>query len=256
MNLRAPSFVAFGVCGAIACSPATPPVVDRAPPNASSAPTASSAAPSASSAAPSSGRLVAISPKVSIVLAPPWDSPPPNSRNAVDFARPEAHVLAMAEPRNDHADALRRLAQDTTDYPEPVRYVDVCGWPAFERRARRPLAAPNNAPPPKGTVMTVTIAIAIDDTYVVFSGTVTQGVSDGFADDIATLARSVRCPAAPTGQTDRDLTSLRTPAGGCCEDGLTWQGCCGTPKHGGSHQCGAPGAPCAVACVNQRACGK
>jgi hypothetical protein len=42
--------------------------------------------------------------------------------------------------------------------------------------------------------------------------------------------------------------------GECCEDGLTWKGCCDTPSNPLGHQCGSPFG-CEEPCVNQRACG-
>jgi hypothetical protein len=42
--------------------------------------------------------------------------------------------------------------------------------------------------------------------------------------------------------------------GSCCEDGLTWLGCCGTPQHGPSHTCGAPSMLCQAPCIDQHSC--
>jgi hypothetical protein len=41
----------------------------------------------------------------------------------------------------------------------------------------------------------------------------------------------------------------------CCEDGLTWSGCCGTMVNPSPHTCGDPMALCQALCVGQMSCG-
>src|SRR5690242_9469973 len=55
-------------------------------------------------------------------------------------------------------------------------------------------------------------------------------------------------PAAPDGQVE---APSQAP---CCEDGLTWQGCCGTPSNPGSHTCGNPSRFCLALCSGQTSC--
>ncbi len=47
-----------------------------------------------------------------------------------------------------------------------------------------------------------------------------------------------------------------SPGGSCCEEGLTWQGCCPTPSSPVHHRCGLPGTLCKAACGEQLACGR
>jgi hypothetical protein len=39
-----------------------------------------------------------------------------------------------------------------------------------------------------------------------------------------------------------------------CEDGLTWQGCCGTAANPQAHRCGDPSALCEAKCSAQQSC--
>jgi hypothetical protein len=43
-------------------------------------------------------------------------------------------------------------------------------------------------------------------------------------------------------------------SGECCEDGLTWRGCCGTPSFAAPHPCGST-VLCQARCDDQHACG-
>jgi hypothetical protein len=52
-----------------------------------------------------------------------------------------------------------------------------------------------------------------------------------------------------------DAASSPDANGECCEDGLTWTGCCSTPANSLAHECGSPGG-CNLVCEAQHACGK
>lgn len=117
----------------------------------------------------------------------------------------------IAETRIDHADAVRRLAEITTEYADPTELRAVGGWPAIVRRGIRKLAHPNNMPPlnpPDATV--VTIAVAVDDTIVRFEATLSVGAGAGVVGEIIAVAEMLDCATvAPPGQTERDLAQLK-----------------------------------------------
>ena len=82
----------------------------------------------------------------------------------------EAGMLIMIERRRDHNEAVRRLAEISSEYPETVSRLIIAGWPAIERRYRALMPQPGEDDMSRGNIQTsfTTTAIAVGDTVVRF----------------------------------------------------------------------------------------
>src|SRR5438874_2450212 len=58
------------------------------------------------------------------------DSAQTDSTQEVEYR--EAQMLISTEPRTSHDDALKRLSDIASSRNEPVRFVELGGWPAME----------------------------------------------------------------------------------------------------------------------------
>ena len=210
-SFRFVSLAAFVAATHVHCTPAPPavsptPGADAAAASPTPAPTPSADSDSSAGA----GDGVALTPSIKVRANAPWVIGPPTTRNFLEVRRNDVQVNVVAEARTDHAAALVRLAEITTDFPEPVEWRAVSGWPAFVQRGKRKLAYPNNMPPPNPPDATViTITIAVDDTIVRFEATLLPGAGPNVVTDLIAVANALQCATAPAGQTDRDLAQLK-----------------------------------------------
>ena len=206
MTYAARWLAAILVSAHVACAPAPAAVAPTPGGDASADPAAAAGSKDAGAFA-----SAVLTPKIKVRANAPWVIAPPQSRDLVDVQRTGAQVSVTAEPRTDHADAVRRLAEITTEYADPTEVRAIGGWPAIVRRGIRKLAHPNNMPPPNPPDATVvTIAVAIDDTIVRFEATLSVGASAGVVGELVALAELLEyAMVAPPGQTERDLAQLK-----------------------------------------------
>jgi hypothetical protein len=171
-----------------------------------------------------------ISDKLTAPAPEPWLIMPARMRNLIELVlpataqRPETERVRVAittEARTDHAEAVKRLKQIAAERRGQLGYVEICGWPALERRATvelaRPLSERNDGqemggPPEQATV--VTVAVAAGEQIVRYEGTMKPGAPPAEADQVAALERKLECAAKPpAGQTPRDLKALKATLG-------------------------------------------
>jgi hypothetical protein len=58
----------------------------------------------------------------------------PQARAAGRALETMPQILVTTETRRDHADAVSRLREIASEYPGPVTYTTISGWPAMQRR--------------------------------------------------------------------------------------------------------------------------
>jgi hypothetical protein len=160
---------------------------------------------------------VALTPEVHVALPPGWKVLPSNLGNVVTLGREEqdgglaARVTAMRELRTDHAEAVRRLGEVAKERPGERTFLALCGWPALERRysatQRRP-EGPAGKPfqPVLPEVDTLEIVIAAGPELLYLRG---ESLGSSAAlDEVAALARTLRCPNNP--HPESTATELKT----------------------------------------------
>src|SRR4030095_2891407 len=78
-----------------------------------------------------------------------------------------ARMQINIEPRLDHADALERLRHIAAEYSGSEAYLEIGGWPAYQRRYLAPLARKSRAATrPVEMTIRVTTAIAAGDQVI------------------------------------------------------------------------------------------
>jgi hypothetical protein len=155
----------------------------------------------------------------------PWQNVHTPTRNLVELVLPapgvphgpRARVLITTETRSDHSAALRRLQEIAAEQAGQAGYIDVCGWPALERRSLVELKHPIADERPRESIHSelskttvVTVAVAAGDFIVRYEGTLRPDVPVAVAEQIVALARKLQCSAKrPAGQTQRELRMLK-----------------------------------------------
>ncbi len=152
---------------------------------------------------------------ISVVHSRRWTTAEARYRNAFELvAFAQARMLITTETRRDHAEAVRRLSEIARETNSPVRFLDIGGWPALERRYEAPLERtgdekPRVSGPPQMTVR-VTTAIAAGIMVVRLDTTLAPEADPTFATEAEAIGRSVMLPSrGEPGQTKQEIQSLR-----------------------------------------------
>jgi hypothetical protein len=131
----------------------------------------------------------------------------------------EAGMLITIERRKDHAEAVRRLAEIASEYPEKATPLVIAGWPAIERRHRALLPQPGEDEVTRGNVETAfaTTAIAAGSNVIRFDTTLAPGADPKLLDEALAIARGLRGTRGPAATAKRDLEQIqrlvKPPAG-------------------------------------------
>src|SRR5262245_5422603 len=122
-----------------------------------------------------------------------------------------ARMQINIEPRLDHADAFERLRHIAAEYSGSETYLDIGGWPAYQRRYLAPLARRSSAATkPVEISVCVTTAIAAGDQVIRIETFFPPGASEELAAQAELIGRSATF--AETGderQTQEDIRMLR-----------------------------------------------
>ena len=170
----------------------------------------------ANSKGPGGSAEVALAPDVHAALPANWKVLPSTLGNVVTLGREKdgalvARATAMREPRTDHAEAVRRLAEVAKERPGDRTFLALCGWPALERRfsaAQKRPEGPAGKPfqPVLSAVDTLEIVIAAESALFYLRA---ESPGDPAAlDEVAALARALRCPRNP--HPERTAADLQT----------------------------------------------
>ncbi|HKC86215.1 MAG TPA: choice-of-anchor D domain-containing protein [Blastocatellia bacterium] len=119
-----------------------------------------------------------------------------------------ARMQINIEPRLDHADALERLRHIAAEYSGSEAYLDIGGWPAYQRRYLAPLARKSRAATqPVEMTTRVTTAIAAGDQVIRIETFFPPGASEELAAQAELIGRSVSF--AETGDERQTLEEVR-----------------------------------------------
>jgi hypothetical protein len=143
----------------------------------------------------------------------PSESPDKNVKPEYVVAS-EAGMLITIEHRKDHAEAVKRLAEIASEYPETATPVVMAGWPAIERRHSALFPQPGEDDAGRGDVQTsfVTTAIAVGATVVRFDTTLSPGADAKLLDEALAIARGLRGTKGPAATSKRELDQIQRMA--------------------------------------------
>src|SRR5262249_12589283 len=120
-------------------------------------------------------------------------------------------MLITMEQRRDHAEAVRRLAEIASEYPESAKLLLIAGWPAIERRYRTIMPQPGEAESPGDIAQTsfATTAVATGATVVRFNTMLAPGADPQLLDQALAIGRGLRAPQGPIEGSQRELREIR-----------------------------------------------
>jgi FG-GAP-like repeat len=128
---------------------------------------------------------------------------PSSARELVSSA---ATMTVEVEPRSSHRDALKRLSEIGSEYPESSKLLVIVGWPAIERVRRAPLPSPGEAEPSAEELATfVTTAVAAGADVVRFETTIAPGMDSKLADSALQIARRMLSKRGDSAAAKREL---------------------------------------------------
>ena len=136
--------------------------------------------------------------------------PAAGQSGAADSTGGTADIVTTTETRTDHADAVHRLREIASETPSPSTFLNICGWPALQRRYLAPKPQRGESDDPGGEmILRVTTAVAIDALLVRLEGVVPPDAAT-VADQAESFGRSLSCPARSNpGQTQQEIDSLK-----------------------------------------------
>src|SRR5215813_451737 len=119
----------------------------------------------------------------------------PDGRRAVNEPASDSIGIARMqiniEPRLDHADALERLRHIAAEYSGTESFLDIGGWPAYQRRYLAPIAKKSRAAAePDEISIRVTTAIAAGDKVIRIETFLPPGASEELAAQAEQIGRS------------------------------------------------------------------
>ncbi len=132
----------------------------------------------------------------------------------------EAGMQVIVERRRSHAEAVRRLAEIASEYPERVNFLTIAGWPAVERRYSTFMPQPGEAVRPEDVVKTTfaTTAVAVDASVVQFNTMLAPDADPKLIDQALAAARALRAPQGVEKTSQAELAEVRrltrAPLGG------------------------------------------
>ena len=123
----------------------------------------------------------------------------------------EAGMLITVEHRKDHAEALRRLAEIASEYPEQATILVIGGWPAMEKRYRSLMPQPADSEESRGNVETwfSTTAVAIGTSVIRFDTMLAPDADLKLLDEAMSIVRAIRGPRGPAGESEKELDQVR-----------------------------------------------
>jgi hypothetical protein len=122
----------------------------------------------------------------------------------------EAGMLITTERRRDHSEALRRLAEIASEYPEPATTRVINGWPAIERRYRSVMPQPG-VQQSRGNTETLflTTAIAAGVDVIRFETMFAPDADTKLFEDALSIARNYRGPQGRGDVSQRELPEIQ-----------------------------------------------
>lgn len=176
------------------------------------------------------GPTVEVLDGVKLTLLDGWHPSAREYRNAVELVTPnpetsrgvpEARILVTHERRRSHEEALLRLRQILQEIPVQtrleVRYLEIGGWPAVQRRYQAPIALRGQKeeemePPPSAlearVSLRVTTAIAAGELLLRLDGELAPDADPRLADQIEAISASATFPSR--GEPDAVEKELRS----------------------------------------------
>lgn len=117
-------------------------------------------------------------------------------------------ILVLTEKRRDHDAALQRLKQIEAGHDVPVTYLEIGGWPAFQRRVESEVTLPDSGR--RVRYITSLTVIAADAMVVKLSGSVEADGDLTPLDAMELMGRNLTfAAAADATKTQDDLERLR-----------------------------------------------
>ncbi len=134
-------------------------------------------------------------------------------RNAINEVESTgtARMQINIEPRLDHADALQRLRHIAAEYSGSEAYIDIGGWPAYQRRYLAPMARKSRAAAqPVEITIRITTAIAAGDRVIRIETFLPPGANEEVAAQVELIGRSATFgEPGDQRQTSEDIRTLR-----------------------------------------------
>lgn len=122
-----------------------------------------------------------------------------------------AKITINVEPRLNHEDAVQRLKQIEAEYSGKAVYLNIGGWPAYQRRAQIPLARRSRAATqPIEMYTSITTAIAADDRLIRIEAFLPPGVGEELIAETEAIGRTSNfAETADARQVEREIQILR-----------------------------------------------
>jgi hypothetical protein len=123
----------------------------------------------------------------------------------------EAGMLITIEQRRNHAEAVRRLAEIASEYPEEATPLIIAGWPAIERRYRALMPQPGEAEAARSNIQTsfATTAIAVGSTVVRFNTMLAPDADPNLLDEALAIGRGFGAPEGPLDLSAGELEEIQ-----------------------------------------------
>jgi len=123
----------------------------------------------------------------------------------------EAGMLVTVEHRRDHAEAVRRLAEIASEYPERATTTIIAGWPAIDRRYRSLMPQLGENELTGGNVETsfATTAVAVATTVIQFNTMLAPDADPKLLDEALGIARTLRAPEGNSEVSQRELYDIQ-----------------------------------------------
>ena len=136
---------------------------------------------------------------------------PSDSESEETFQPPtaDAHITILVEKRENHAEALDRLAEIASEEPGRPEMLAIADWPAIHRQFTAPLpqTGEKDSPYPVETVFTTT-AIAAGEQIIRFDTVLAPGADAKLAEAAFHIAREVQVAHGNPDEAQRDLKTL------------------------------------------------
>ena len=123
----------------------------------------------------------------------------------------EAGMLITIEHRRNHAEAVRRLAEIASEYPDPSPGTIIAGWPAIERRYTSIMPQPGDDEVSRGNILTsfATTAVAAGNNVIRFQTMLAPDANRDLLDQAISIARNLRAPEGPLDASRRELDDIK-----------------------------------------------
>ncbi len=122
----------------------------------------------------------------------------------------EAGMMITVERRRDHAEAVRRLAEIASEYPERATTRLIAGWPAIERRYRSLMPQPGSQERSVNLQTSfATTAIAVASTVIRFETMLAPDADPKWLEDALSIAHGLRAPEGDSRVSTRELDDIQ-----------------------------------------------